>query len=74
VDYLCRQLAPTAIHLEPVYVGGRAGEIAAFEPDDALNFVAHFLQARHTAAQAKIPLLYAGSRLNTVTPLLSHFS
>jgi uncharacterized protein len=62
VDYLCRQLSPSAIHLEPLY----HGDAAKFDPTDAADFVAQFLQAQARAAQDNVPLLYAGSRLNSI--------
>ncbi len=65
-DYVCRQLSPTAIHLEPLYYGGRAANTSNFEPADAIEFVDHFWQARARAAQYRIPLVYAGSRLDSI--------
>lgn len=66
VDYLCQQLAPAAIHIEPAYLGGRASAPGRFEPEQAFEFVAHFLQARHKARQYDVPLLYVGSRVDTL--------
>ncbi len=66
VDYLGQQLLPAAIHMEPVYAGGRAGQAVAFEAADAADFVTHFWLARRRAARLNIPLLYAGSRLGTI--------
>jgi hypothetical protein len=66
VDYLCQQLSPQAIHLEPVYRGGRANKATPFEPEDAVDFLGHFLQAKSKAAAYNIPLLYAGSRLDSI--------
>ncbi len=66
VDYLGRQLSPAAIHLEPLYQGGRAGETINFKTEDAPDFVALFLQARTRAAQYNVPVAYAGSRLDAI--------
>ncbi len=65
VDYISQQLSPATIHLEPLYHGGRAEEATNFAPADAADFALHFLQARAKAAQYNVPLLYAGSRLNS---------
>ncbi len=73
VDYLCHQLSPEAIHIEPLYLGGRADRLTSFGPTDATEFVVHFYRARERARKHKIPLLYAGSRLETVHGPYCHF-
>ena len=57
--YVCERLQPTAIHLEPVYRGGRG---AAFDPEDAPTFVAGFLAAKAVAATYGVPVSMSGTR------------
>lgn len=59
--YICEHLQPTAIHVEPVYPGGRAGEAALLE--DAEAFVRAFQQARRIAKQFGVNWEISGSRL-----------
>ncbi|HRQ42012.1 MAG TPA: hypothetical protein PLD25_29180 [Chloroflexota bacterium] len=60
-DYVCRELRPEEIHVEPVYRGGRAQ--TAVLPD-ADQFVDHFLAAQKVAAAYGIRWLISGSRLH----------
>jgi uncharacterized protein len=63
-DYVCHQLAPDEIHMEPVYLGGRTA--AGFHPDQAEEFAHHLLQARLAAQGCKILLESSGSRLDSI--------
>lgn len=62
--YLCRELRPAAIHVEPVYRGGRAQPEAI--PTAASEFVAEFWRARAIARSFGIPWHMSGSRLAEV--------
>lgn len=62
-EYLCQELAPEEIHLEPVYRGGRAGVLGA---NLAGEFAAQILAARQVAGQYGIDLAYEGGRLDSV--------
>jgi sulfatase maturation enzyme AslB (radical SAM superfamily) len=59
-DYICRELRPREIHVEPVYSGGRA-KIDA-EKVNATRFVNSFLEAKQVAEQYGIPWRMSGSR------------
>jgi uncharacterized protein len=66
VAYLCRVLGPQAIHVEPVYQGGRAATGAGFQPPQAGEFVACLLAARAAARDLGVPVFFSGSRLGEV--------
>jgi uncharacterized protein len=63
VDYICSRLQPQEIHIEPVYLSGRAatGTFAA-DPELAQVFAAQFSKARERAKLAGVPLLFSGTR------------
>lgn len=60
--YLCEVLAPTEIHFEPVYLGGKMGAGAWPVQEVARVFVEHFISAQAEAARRGIPLRATGSR------------
>jgi len=60
--YLCRQLHPQEIEVEPVYQGGRAGKEDCFRPEQAEDFVNEFLRARETARRFGVTWQTSGSR------------
>ncbi|NOH02562.1 MAG: radical SAM protein [Chloroflexi bacterium] len=61
--YLCREIQPQEIHVEPVYKGnGNLDD--RFQPDDADEFVEEFFKARQVCRSYHIPWLTSGSRLN----------
>jgi uncharacterized protein len=64
--YVCERLAPEEIHLEPVYTGGRADTAAGLRPQEATDFVDHFLEARRKAQDYGVRLTYAGCRPDQV--------
>lgn len=57
--YICRELRPEEIHVEPVYQVGRG---AGFSPDQADDFVEAFWRARAVAAAYGARWLASGSR------------
>lgn len=59
-DYICRELRPREIHVEPVYSGGRVKTNA--EKTDATRFVDSFLAAKQVADQYGISWNMSGSR------------
>jgi uncharacterized protein len=62
-DYLCTVLRPQEIHIEPVYLSGRAATGAfAASCELAETFVKHFTRAQIRAKQDGIPVLFAGAR------------
>jgi sulfatase maturation enzyme AslB (radical SAM superfamily) len=61
-NYVCQQLSPQEIHLEPVYLGGRADAAQGFDARQAGEFVGHWVQAQEMARQHGIPLTTSGSR------------
>lgn len=65
-DYLCGQLHPQEISVEPVYCGGRTTPRSAFEPTQAVEFVEEFMLARQHARGFGIPWKTSGSRLREV--------
>lgn len=63
VEHWIRNLGPGEIRFEPVYaVHGKAG--LRFEAGQADEFVRHFLQAAHTAADLGANLKFSGVRLD----------
>ncbi|WJW70287.1 hypothetical protein OZ401_005018 (plasmid) [Candidatus Chlorohelix allophototropha] len=58
--YLCCQIEPKEINVEPVYRGGRATGV--LEPEMAGDFVEAFLEARKIARDYGVRLLMSGSR------------
>jgi uncharacterized protein len=61
-EYICTQLIPQEIHIEPVYASGRAGQVGYFSSDQAETYVAAFLQGQDTARRHGIRWLASGSR------------
>ncbi len=61
-DYICRQLKPEEIHVEPIYAGGRAGPGLCFEADQAEAYVRAFFGAQSTARRYGVNWLASGSR------------
>lgn len=60
--YVCRQLKPMEIDVEPVYLGGRSTGTKVFAVEQAGLFVEAFLEARQVARQYEIPWRTSGSR------------
>jgi sulfatase maturation enzyme AslB (radical SAM superfamily) len=58
--YICEQLYPQEIHVEPVYAGSDSQ--AYFKPEEAGPFVKAFLEAREIAMGYGIPWQTSGSR------------
>jgi uncharacterized protein len=61
--YVCERLAPDEVHVEPLYVGGRAQPETALQPGQAAAFVEGLLEARQVAAGFGVPLRTSGSRI-----------
>lgn len=61
-EYICRQLHPQEIHVEPAYHGGRAGRAMALTVQQASDFVAHFFEARAVAQAYGIAWRCSASR------------
>lgn len=61
-EYVCQQLQPQEIHVEPVYQVGRAEAGDCLTPAQAGGFVAEFLRARAAAGRYGMPWLTSGSR------------
>jgi uncharacterized protein len=59
-EYLCQQIKPQEIHIEPVYRVGRAKD--GDEMNEAGAFVSAFLEGRAVARRYGIPWLTSGSR------------
>ncbi|MBE0698029.1 MAG: hypothetical protein IH586_13990, partial [Anaerolineaceae bacterium] len=60
---VCTQLHPQEIHIEPVYLSGRAA--ASAYPSGynlAETFAEHFTKARDRGEQSSIPVLFSGTR------------
>jgi uncharacterized protein len=62
VEYLCQRLKPAEIHVEPLYIGGRADAGMALDILQAGEFVDHYLGARAIACQYGVELSSSGSR------------
>jgi sulfatase maturation enzyme AslB (radical SAM superfamily) len=65
-SYICQQLAPSEIHFEPVYHGGRTGSADTLTPTQAEGYVAGALEAQAVAQGYGIPLRNSGSRPGSV--------
>jgi uncharacterized protein len=61
-SYLCEQLQPSEIHVEPLYQVGLANEQNCFAPDQAQAFVSEFLRAREVAGKHGARWTTSGSR------------
>lgn len=61
-EYLCKELKPREIHVEPVYLGGRTADGNVFSVEQAEAYVDEFFKARWVAGQYGIPWLTSGSR------------
>ena len=61
-EYICRQLRPQEIHVEPVYVSGQTGRAMSFETGQAEAYVEAFFQARSVAGEYGVKWLASGSR------------
>ena len=61
-EYVCRELRPREIHVEPVYLGGRTDEGNIFSVEQAESYVNEFFKARQVASQYGVPWLTSGSR------------
>jgi uncharacterized protein len=61
-EYICHFLHPQEIHVEPVYLGGRADEKLHLNLEQMPKFVAHFFSAKAVAQTYGIPWLSSGSR------------
>ncbi len=64
--YVCDQLQPTEIEVEPVYRGGRSSQTSIFAVEQAILFVDEFLKAREIARQYGILWHTSGSRMNEI--------
>jgi sulfatase maturation enzyme AslB (radical SAM superfamily) len=60
--YICEQLQPQEIHVEPVYQAGLAKAEDCFEPDQAEDFVREYLRAQETAQSYRVRWTSSGSR------------
>jgi hypothetical protein len=60
--YICEQLQPQEIHVEPVYQAGLAKAEDCFEPNQAEDFVREFLRAQETAQSYGVRWTSSGSR------------
>jgi uncharacterized protein len=61
-DYICRNLAPETIHVEPVYAGGRSSLDQGFEMGQAKDYIKAFTDARKIAWQHGVSWTASGSR------------
>jgi sulfatase maturation enzyme AslB (radical SAM superfamily) len=61
-DYICRILKPIEIHVEPLYLGGRAGPQMHLDSSYTSKFAEKYLRARQIAGEYGIPWLSSGSR------------
>jgi sulfatase maturation enzyme AslB (radical SAM superfamily) len=61
-DYLCQQLQPQEIHVEPVYTNPRSAPGDLFTSSQAASFSDHFLHARQVAQGFGIPWSMSGCR------------
>ena len=60
--YICEQLQPQEIHVEPVYQAGLAKAEDCFEPGQAEDFVREFLRAREIASRYGVRWMSSGNR------------
>lgn len=65
-DYICSQLKPEEVDVEPVYRGGRTSEGDGFTGTQAVSFVDEFIKAQKIAHEYGIPWRTSGSRLNEI--------
>jgi len=64
--YICSQLAPQEIHIEPVYSGGRSRSESGFKKHQASSYHAAFLNGRAIAQSYRVGWLTSGSRPNEI--------
>ncbi|MDL1940982.1 radical SAM protein [Chloroflexi bacterium CFX2] len=62
-QYLCEEIQPQEIDVEPVY-RGNGNQGYRFQPDDANEFVEEFFRARQVCRSYHIPWQTSGVRLN----------
>ncbi len=65
VRYLCRELRAPEIRLEPVFQVDSSSP-GGFQPDEAGEFVAHYLAAEREAAALGCALTFSGVRLDEI--------
>jgi uncharacterized protein len=61
-SYICEQLNPQEIHVEPVFAGGRSRAINGFRKEQADEFVHEFLKAKQVARRYGVSWRSSGSR------------
>lgn len=61
-EYICQELSPAEIHVEPVYLGGKAKKEIAIETERVDDYIAEFIKARNVARSYGIPWKSSGSR------------
>lgn len=61
--YLCREIQPQEIRVEPVY-RANGNQSYRFQPDNAYRFVEEFFKARQVCRSYHIPWQTSGARLN----------
>jgi sulfatase maturation enzyme AslB (radical SAM superfamily) len=65
-EYICRELKPSEIHIEPVFLGGRMKTSADLPVRHAETFVREFLKGRAVARLHGARWLTSGSRPETI--------
>lgn len=65
-EYICTQLQPQMVHVEPVYRSERPAEQEPFQPETAEEFVANFMEARRFSQNLGISWITSGSRLGWI--------
>jgi sulfatase maturation enzyme AslB (radical SAM superfamily) len=68
-EYICKQLKPQEIHVEPVYAGDDGSQ---FKRDQAEEYVSAFLQARQMAQEYGIQWISSGSRPQEIHSAYCH--
>jgi len=71
-DYICGQLKPQEIHVEPVYAGGAIERGSQFKHEQAEAYLNAFLEARQTAHAYGIPWISSGIRLQEIHSAYCH--
>ena len=70
--YICENLAPQEIHVEPVYLGKRTGIQDCISPSQVDAFIHSFMEAEEIAGQYGAACKMSGARLNEVHSSYCH--
>ncbi len=65
-EYICRRLCPQSIHVEPVYLGGKAKNDSIIHEENIESFIKSFTAAKNLANNYGIDWVMSGMRINEI--------